>query len=95
MDMEEVRRALNPILENQKIFGVNLYEVGMAERVCGYFQELTAVDFSDLAQGCKTYGEFVEKMGRVPESDLRYLGIAICGAKRKVNRLTGSMPLLR
>ena len=59
------------------------------------FQELTAVDFSDLAQGCKTYGEFVEKMGRVPESDLRYLGIAICGAKRKVNRLTGSMPLLR
>ena len=42
MDMEEVRRALNPILENQKIFGVNLYEVGMAERVCGYFQELTA-----------------------------------------------------
>ena len=41
-DMEEVRRALNPILENQKIFGVNLYEVGMAERVCGYFQELIA-----------------------------------------------------
>ena len=40
--MEEVRRALNPILENQKIFGVNLYEVGMAERVCGYFQELIA-----------------------------------------------------
>ena len=41
-DMEEVRRALNPILENHKIFGVNLYEVGMAERVCGYFQELIA-----------------------------------------------------
>ncbi len=59
------------------------------------FEELTGVDFSDLAQGCKTYGEFVEEMGRVPESDLRYLGIAICGAKKKVNRLTGSMPLLR
>ena len=42
MDMEEVRRALNPILENQKIFGVNLYEVGMAELVCSYFRELTA-----------------------------------------------------
>ncbi|MDE6052612.1 MAG: DUF2000 domain-containing protein, partial [Lachnospiraceae bacterium] len=23
------------------------------------------------------------------------LGIAICGAKKKVNKLTGSMPLLR
>lgn len=53
------------------------------------------MDFSDLAQGCKTYDEFVEKMRGVPESALRYFGIAICGAKKKVNRLTGSMLLLR
>lgn len=59
------------------------------------FQELTVVDFSDLAQGCKTYGEFIEKMGHTPENDLRYFGIAICGAKKKVNKLTGSMALLR
>ena len=59
------------------------------------YQDVTAVDFSDLAQGCKTYGEFNEKMRRAPESDLNYLGLAICGAKRKVNKLTGNMPLLR
>lgn len=59
------------------------------------FQELTVVDFSDLAQGCKTYGEFIEKMGHVPESALRYLGIAVCGPRKKVSKLTGSMPLLR
>lgn len=59
------------------------------------FQELTAVDFSDLAQGCKTYAEFLEKMGQVPEEALQYLGVALCGAKKKVNQLTGSMPLLR
>lgn len=59
------------------------------------FQDLTVVDFSDLAQGCKTYDEFIEKMGHVPERTLQYLGIAICGAKKKINRLTGSMPLLR
>lgn len=59
------------------------------------FQDLTVVDFSDLAQGCKTYDEFIEKMGHVPESTLQYFGIAICGAKKKVNKLTGSMPLLR
>ena len=53
------------------------------------------VDFSDLAQGCKTYEEFIEKMGTTPETELNYLGIAICGAKKKVNKLTGSMPLLR
>ena len=59
------------------------------------FQDLTVVDFSDLAQGCKTYDEFIEKMANAPESSLQYLGLAICGAKKKVNKLTGSMPLLR
>lgn len=59
------------------------------------FSDLTVVDFSDLAQGCKTYNEFMEKMKNVSETELNYLGIAICGAKKKVNKLTGSMPLLR
>lgn len=59
------------------------------------FTDLTTVDFSDLAQGCKTYDEFINKMNGVSETDLNYLGIAICGAKKKVNKLTGSLPLLR
>ena len=59
------------------------------------FSDLTVVDFSDLAQGCKTYEEFIEKMKEVSEIDLNYFGIAICGSKKKVNKLTGSMPLLR
>ena len=59
------------------------------------YQELTAVDFSDLAQGCRTYGEFIQKMGQASEETLKYLGVAICGPKKKVNQLTGSMPLLR
>lgn len=59
------------------------------------FADLTVVDFSDLAQGCKTYDEYIMKMKDVSEMDLKYFGIAICGTKRKVNKLTGSMPLLR
>lgn len=59
------------------------------------FSDLTVADFSDLAQSCKTYGEFIEKMGVVPERELNYLGLVICGAKKKINKLTGSMPLLR
>lgn len=34
-------------------------------------------------------------MAQTPEADLRYLGVAICGPKKKVNKLTGHMPLLR
>lgn len=59
------------------------------------FQDLTVVDFSDLAQSCKTYDEFTQKMGNVSKSTLQYFGLAICGPRKKVNKLTGSMPLLR
>lgn len=33
---------LRPLLENEQIFGVNLYEVGMAGKVIGYLEEMTA-----------------------------------------------------
>lgn len=59
------------------------------------YKELTIVDFSDLAQGCKTYDEFIDKMAKIEENSLKYFGIAICGEKKKINKLTGSMPLLR
>lgn len=59
------------------------------------FQDLTVVDFSDLAQRCLTYEDYTGKMAETPESALQYLGLAICGTKKKVNKLTGSLPLLR
>lgn len=34
--------TLKPVLEDAKIFGVNLYEVGMAETVLGYLNEMIA-----------------------------------------------------
>jgi len=59
------------------------------------FKELIAADFSDLAQGCMIYSEFIEKMSQTAEEQLDYLGIALCGPKKMVNKLTGSLPLLR
>lgn len=59
------------------------------------FSDVTVVDFSDLAQGCKTYDEFSGKMKDAAEEDLNYFGIAMCGVKKKINKLTGQMPLLR
>lgn len=35
-----VENILQPILENEQIFGVNLYQVGLAQKVCFYFQEM-------------------------------------------------------
>ena len=38
----DVEASLKGILEDAKIFGVNLYEVGLADKVCGYFNEMIA-----------------------------------------------------
>ena len=35
------------------------------------------VDFSDLAQGCKTYDEFIEKMKDVSETAFRYRKVVV------------------
>ena len=59
------------------------------------FKDLITVDFSDVAQSCKNYDEYIEKAACAEKDDIQYFGIAICGSKKKVNKLTGSMPLLR
>lgn len=38
----EAEPRLRGILSNEKIFGVDLYEAGMAVKVCEYFEEMTA-----------------------------------------------------
>lgn len=55
--------------------------------------DLTVVDFTELAQGCRTYDEFVDKMSYA--STLDYVGLALYGDKQKINKLTGNLPLLK
>ena len=38
----DVEDIIRPIMENAKIFGVDLFEAGMADKVYGYFKELIA-----------------------------------------------------
>ena len=59
------------------------------------FSALTAVDFSDVAQKINVYADFVQKSAETPESEHHYYGIALFGDKKKINRLTGMLPLLR
>lgn len=59
------------------------------------YSQLTAIDFSDTAQSCLDYDHFTQRMAETSEEDLTYLGMGIFGSKKLINRLTGSMPLLR
>jgi fructuronate reductase len=37
-----IHEALEPILSDSAVFGLNLYEAGLGERIEGYFAELIA-----------------------------------------------------
>lgn len=59
------------------------------------YADLVTVDFSDVAQCCNVYDGYINNAAITEEKDFTYLGIAIYGSKKKINRLTGCMPLLR
>ena len=58
-------------------------------------QDLLVIDFQDVAQSCLNYEDYTRKLARASEESLCYFGLALCGPKKKVNKLTGSMSLLR
>lgn len=68
---------------------------GLAQlrRALWEYPELTVADFSSLAQKCRTYEEFTARMAAADE--LEYCGVALCGERKTVEHLTGSLPLLR
>lgn len=54
-------------------------------------KELFSADFTDIAQNCKTYDEYIDKMAYAEY--FNYIGIIICGDKNKINKLTGNLSL--
>lgn len=56
---------------------------------------LEIVDFTAPAQTSRTYPEYLDKMGALSADEITYLGVALYGPKKLVNKLTGNLPLLR
>lgn len=79
---------LKPILEDEKLWGVDLYAAGMAKHVCKYFEELTAGKGA-VAATLRRYTTYevlheIEKIGIVPvvvledAKDAKPLAKALC-----------------
>jgi len=56
---------------------------------------LLVVDFTETAQKEVRYENYTGKLAATPAGELRYLGVALYGAKKSVNKLVGNLPLLR
>lgn len=57
--------------------------------------DLFFATFSSLAQSCKTYDEYIERMRAVETEEIEIIGIVLFGLKKRVNKLVGSLPLFR
>ena len=67
----------------------------LREIICSEYPDLFLVDFSNAAQTTKNYDDYKRIITSYISEDFQYLGIAIFGNKKHVNKLTGSLPLLR
>ncbi|QJB35910.1 DUF2000 domain-containing protein [Chitinophaga oryzae] len=58
-------------------------------------EDIVIVDFSDIAQKSKTYDHYENIMRTTTENDIRYIGIAVYGDKKVINKATGNLSLIR
>lgn len=56
---------------------------------------VTVIDFPSQGQETNDYDEFRERVAEVPTSRLEYVGLALHGPRKSVNKLVGNLPLLR
>ena len=86
-----ITRATIPLLSGD---GPSIREL-RKKLLNGQGDGLFFVDFCDVAQRCKDYADYLDQLSRTPEDELNYLGIAIYGPNKSVDKLTGSLALLR
>ena len=55
---------------------------------------LLIVDFTETAQREVRYEDYAGKLAATPAGQLKYLGVALYGPKKAVNKLVGNLPLL-
>lgn len=58
-------------------------------------EEIYVMQFSALAQSCKTYNEYGEKISSVKSENIELVAIGIIGPKKKITKLTGNLPLYK
>lgn len=57
--------------------------------------DLLVIGFSETAQKSLDYEDYAIKLAAAKGDEIRYLGICLYGPKKKINRLTGSLKMLR
>ncbi len=57
--------------------------------------DIEIMPFSALAQSCKTYDEYGERIASVSSNAIELVAIGLVGPKKKITKLTGNLPLYK
>jgi len=57
--------------------------------------EILVIGFSEIAQKSLNYDDYEIKLAAACKDEIEYLGICIYGPKKKINKLTGNLKMLR
>ena len=57
-------------------------------------EEILTFDFNNFSKKAKTYEEYISFLQNASKNDILYLGIALYGQKKKVDRVTKGLTLL-
>jgi hypothetical protein len=57
--------------------------------------DLLVADFTECAQRSRNYDDYASLLATGTNETLNYLGVALHGPAKTINKLTGNLPLLR
>ncbi|GAB7218020.1 MULTISPECIES: DUF2000 domain-containing protein [Dickeya] len=57
--------------------------------------DIYIMPFSALAQSCKTYDEYGERISSVNSKNIELVAIGLIGPKKKITKMTGNLPLYK
>lgn len=58
-------------------------------------EEIYAMPFSALAQSCKTYDEYGERIASVNSERIELVALGLIGPRKKITKLTGNLSLFK
>ena len=58
-------------------------------------EDIQLIGFNNVAQKIHHYNDYESKLSETKKEDIDYLGICLYGPKNKINKLTGSIKMLR
>lgn len=53
------------------------------------------IDFNQVAQGCRSYSDYLHKLLNTDNKDIEFSGLCLSGPTKQIEKLTGSLSLYR